>query len=173
MATSVHGTLRPNGAPVLRREILANSITVTVLDSVKVASGFIALGTAGALVFGHVMGIGTNKGVGLTTTGVVGAELGSYFGTFATASDNQTVAMVRAECDVSKETLMSFTPSAALGTTTGSNLLGYRIDLSDEDTTDEATAHATNTSQYHIWGVDPQVSTNHVISILESGPFGV
>jgi hypothetical protein len=143
------------------------------LDSVKNASGFVALGTAGALVLGHVMGIGTDKGVGVNTTGVAGAEMGSFVGTYATASDNQTVAKVRADIDISKETLMSFTPSAALGTTTGSNLLGYRIDLADEDTTDESTAHATNSSQYFIWGVDPQVSANHIVSILESSPFGV
>lgn len=173
MAFKAAGTLSANSAPVLRHEILANSITVTIGDSVKTASGFIALGTAGALVFGHVTGIATKKGVGMNTTGVAGAEMGSFVDTFATASDNQTVAKIVAETDISKTTLYSADPNAALGTTTGSNLLGYRIDLADEDNTDEATAHATNTSQYHIWGVDPVDSGNHIVSILESGPFGV
>ena len=77
MAFIARGTLNPHGAPVLRRDILANSITVTELDSVKYASGFVALGTAGALVAGHVVSITTDKGVGLETDGSAGAQSGS------------------------------------------------------------------------------------------------
>src|SRR3990167_7106165 len=115
------GSLVPFGGPILRREILANSITVTVNDSVKAdTDGFVALGTAGKSVLGHVMGIGTNLGVGVNTTGVAGAEMGSFVGTFATASDNETVAKVKVECDVSKQTLYSAEEDVAIGTTTGS-----------------------------------------------------
>jgi len=172
MASSVHSTLSPNAAPILRREILANSITVTVYDYVIAASGFAALGTTGTLLLGIVQGIGTDKGVGLNTTGVAGAEIGSFVNTFLTASDNQTVAFVRAEIDVSKNTLMSITPDATIAATTGSNLLGYHTDLADEDNTDESTA-ATTTAQLAIWGVDPQVSANHIVSIYESVMLGV
>lgn len=170
MAFSQIGSLVPYGGPVLRREILANSITVTVMDSVKAASGFIALGTTGAAVFGHVTGITTNKGVGLNTTGISGAEMGSFAGSFLTASDNQTVAMVRAEIDVSQTTMYSAEVDVAIGTTTGSNLLGYRMDLADEDTLDESTA-ATSTAQYATWGVDPANSAQAVVTILESQVF--
>jgi len=167
MAFKVEGTLRPHGAPVLRREILSNSITTTVEDSVKVTSGFVALGTAGALVFGHVAGIGTDKGVGLNTTGVAGAAMGSYVNTFLTASDNQTVGKVRAEVDISMETMRSEITSGTLGTTTGSNLLGYFLDLTDEDTLDETSA-ATTTAQYFNWGVNPASSSQIIVTINES-----
>lgn len=172
MAITPIGTLSPFGGPVLRSYILANSITVTESDSVKAASGFLALGTTGALVFGHATSIVTDKGVGLLTTGAAGAAMGSFVGTYTTASDNQTVAKVRATCDVSKETLYSAEESAAIGTTTGSNLLGYTQDLSDEDTLSESSA-ATTTGQYMGWGVDPNNSAQAVVNIYESQVFGV
>ena len=139
MAFSQYGSLVPYGGPVLRREILANSITTTVLDSVKVdTDGFIALGTAGASVFGHVLNIGTDSGVGVNTTGVAGAAMGSFVGTFATASDNETVAKVRGEIDMSQMTIYRATPAAGtFGTTTaGSGEMGAKFDLSDEDEMD-------------------------------------
>ena len=172
MAIIRRGTLSPYGAPVQLSNIVANSITITVNDSVKAASGFIALGTAGALVWGHVMGLGTINGMGLGTTGVAGAEQGTFVGTFATASDNQTVAKVKAICDVSKFTTYSAETSAAIGTTTGSNLIGYRMDLSDEDTLDEASA-VTTTAQYATFGVAPNTEANDVVNIYESQVFGV
>ena len=172
MAITRIGTLTPHGAPVQLSRIISNSITITVNDSVKLASGFIALGTTGALVFGHVMGLGSQKGMGLSTTGVAGAEMGSFVGTFATASDNQTVAKVSAVCDVSKHTLYSAEEDAAIGTTTGSNLAGYTQDLTDEDTLDESTAVAT-TGQYMGHGVDPNNSAQAVVNIFESQVFGV
>ncbi len=170
MAILKNTTLTPFGAPVLRREILTNSITTTVSDSVKFASGFVALGTAGAAVLGHVMQIGTDLGVGLSTTGVAGAELGSYVGTFLTASDNQTVAKVRAEIDISQQTMYTAEVDATIGTTTGSDLAGFRIDLVDEDTLDENTA-ATTAAQYQTWGLDPEDSTRAIVNIFESQVF--
>lgn len=169
---SRHGTLSPHGAPVQLQNILANSITVTVNDSVKAASGFLALGTAGALVWGHVMGLGTLKGMPLNTTGVLGAEIGSFTNTFATASDNQTVAKISAVCDVSKFTLYSAEVDATIGTTTGSNLIGYRMDLTDEDTLDESTA-ATTSAQYATFGVDPNNTAQAIVCIYESQVFGI
>lgn len=159
------------GAPIKQARILANSITVTELDSLKLSSGFLALGTTGASVFGHVTAIRTDKGVGVGTTGAAGAEFGSFVGTFATASDNQTVAKVRAECDISKMSLYSAEEDAAIGTTTGSNLAGYTQDIADEDTLDESTA-ATTTGQYMGHGVDPDDSTKAIVNIFESAVFG-
>lgn len=172
MAITRYGTLTPNGAPVQLSRIIANSITITLNDSVKQASGFIALGTAGALVFGHVMGLGTYKGMGLNTTGVAGAEIGSFTNTFLTASDNQTVAKVSAVCDVSKHTLYSAEESAAIGTTTGSNLPGYTQDLTDEDTLNEGSA-LTTTGQYMGEGVDPTNTAQALVHVYESQVFGV
>lgn len=172
MAFYNQGTLSPQGAPVKLFRTLANSITVTVNDSVKLVSGFLALGTTGALVFGHVQGIVTSKGMPMNSTGIAGAEFGSFINTFLTASDNQTVAMFKGECDISKFTLYSAEESAAIGGTTGSNLPGYTQDLSDEDTLSETSA-ATTTGQYMGHGVDPANSAQAIVNIYESQVFGV
>lgn len=166
------GSLDSHGAPVLRKQVVANTVTITELDSVKLSSGFVALGTAGALVFGHVIDIIVNRGTGVLSTGVAGAEVGSFVGTFATASDNQTVAMVGVKVDVSKDSLYTMTPDAAIGGTTGSNLAGYKIDIADEDNTSE-TSTTTTTCQYNLWGVDPELTSNHIVNIYESQVFGV
>lgn len=172
MAFIARGTLNPHGAPVIRRNILANSITVTELDSVKYASGFVALGTAGVLVAGHVVAITADKGVGLESTGVAGAESGSFVGTFLTASDNQTVGKVKGDIDVSKASLYSAEVDATIGTTTGSDLLGFKMDLIDEDTLDESSA-VTGTAQYSNWGVDALDTTKAFVNIYESVVSGV
>ncbi len=172
MAFIVEGSLRPWGAPVLRREILTGSATYTVEDSLKLVSGFATLNTAGISVFGHVCMLGTNQGVGLNTNGIAGAAIGSFIDTFATASDNTTVAKVRADVDISIETMRSEVCSAAIGTTTGSNLLGYYLDLTDEDTLDEGSA-VTTTAQYFNWGVNPSVATRINVTIAESRVFNI
>lgn len=170
MAFSPIGSLVPYGGPVLRKDILANSITATVMDSVKYASGFVALGTAGASVLGHINGIVTQYGVGLNTSGAAGAGIGSFMGAFTTASDNQTVAKVSAEVDVSQFTIYSAELSAAAGTTTGSNLPGYRMDLTDEDTLNEGSA-TTSTAQYATLGLDPANTAQAAVYIFESQIF--
>lgn len=172
MAFSTKRSLVPYGGPILRHEILANSITVTILDSVKIdTDGFIALGTAGKSVFGHIMSISTNKGVGLNTTGVSGSEIGSFVGTFLTASDNETVANVRAEVDISQMTIYdSGAPAAGtFGTTTAaSEDLGSKFDLSDEDSIDE-TSIVVTTAQYVSWGKNSGNSVD--VNIFESQIF--
>ena len=170
MAFTEIGSLVPYGGPVLRSDILANSITTTVSNSVKYALGFVALGTAGASVLGHVVDISTIGGVGLTSTGVAGAAVGSYVGTYLTASDNQTVGKVKAIIDVSQFTIYSAGLSATIGTTTGSNLAGYRMDLSSASTLDESTS-ATTTAQYGTLGVDPRNSAQAMVYVLESSIF--
>lgn len=172
MAFKKVGSLTPHGAPVLRKEVITNSVVSTVLDSVKLASGFIALGTAGAAVFGHITSHSRNDGVGVETSGAAGAATGSYVGTFTAASDNQTVGLVKATCDVSKNTLYSAELDATIGTTTGSDLAGYYIDLIDEDTLDESSA-ATSAAQYHTWGTDANNSAQAIVNIYESSVFGV
>lgn len=170
MAILKIGSLVPYGGPILRKEIITNSVALVVSDSVKIASGFVSLGTAGKSVFGHAMGISTNQGVGLNTTGVAGSEIGSFAGAYTVASDNQTVAMVRAEIDISQNTVYSAEVDVAIGTTTGSDLLGYKMDLIDEDTLDESSA-VTTTAQYNNWGTDPIDSTKAVVNIFESYVF--
>jgi len=172
MAFTPNGTLSTDAAPVLRRAIITNSVVTTVEDSVKLASGFAALGTTGALVFGHVKSISTAKQVGVNSTGVAGADFGTFVGTYTAASDNQTVAKVTADCDISKNTLYSAEVDVAIGTTIGSNLAGYTMDLFDANTLDESSA-LTTTNQYYSHGLDPADSARAVVNILESQVFGV
>ena len=170
------GSLVPYGGPVLRSEIVANSTTLTALDALKIdTDGFIIAATAAVNVFGHLTDVVTNKGTPVNTSGAAGAELGSYVGTFATASDNETVAMVRAITDISQFTVYhSGAPAAGtFGTTTaGSGELGVRFDLSDEDSVDETSvvAQASGTAQYFSWG--KVVGENAItMNILESQVF--
>ncbi len=167
MAFRTEGTLTPFGAPVKLAVIATNSIVVTELDSIKVALGFAALGTAGAAVYGHVVAIRTDKGVGFETDGTAGASTGSFVGTYTFPSNNQTVAKGKVELDISKGTIYSASVDATIGTTTGSNLRGYYIDLLNENTLDESTAAAT-TAQYVTYGLSKDDSTKAAVSIFES-----
>lgn len=172
MAFIPKGSLNPHGAPILFKSVVTNSVVTTTRDSIKLASGFAALGTAGALVAGHVVAHKDDRGVGLNTSGASGAEIGSYVNTFTAASDNQTVGRVAVELDISKSTIYSVEPDVAIGTTTGSNLVGYKTDIADEESTDESTATAA-TAQYDILGVDPENAANQLVHIYESQFFGV
>lgn len=173
-----NGTFSTNAAPVLRSQIITNSVAMVVMNSVKLASGFVALGTTGALVYGHTIAIVTNQEVGLTTTGAAGASLGSFVGTYTVTSSNQTVAKVKAKVDISKETLYSASADATLGTTTGSNLPGYNMDLTDSTQLSESsaaanTSAATTAGQYTSEGLDPVDSTRVLVHIYESQVFGI
>ena len=172
MAFKSAGTLFAQGAPVKLFRTLKNSETFTINDSVKLASGFVALGTAGALVAGHITGLGTEQGMPLNTTGVAGAAIGSFIDTFASASDNQTVAKYKAELDISKHTLWSASFETAIATTTGSDLPGYFCDLDSEFDLDESDT-TTTTMQYALHGVDPRNSAKAITNVYESQILGV
>lgn len=171
MAFKKAGTLDTHGAPVKLHVIAKNSEVITELDSIKIASDFGLRNTAGASVYGHAIAIGTDKSVGFETSGVAGAATGSYVGTFTFASDNQTVNKFRIELDVSKMSIYSAEVDVAIGTTTGSDLRNYFIDLIDEDTLDESTA-ATTAAQYATHGQDPVTTVNALVTIFESNLFG-
>lgn len=171
MAFIKNGTLDPHGAPVLRQDILGNSITYVVGDALKVVSGFPVLATSGAvLIYGVLAEVETNKGVGIGTTGAAGALPGSYINSYLTTSTNQTVLMARAVTDISVRSMYSSQLTAAPGITTGSNLLGYFLDLQDETQLNEASALAT-TLQFFNWGVDPLNSARIVTTIHKSLPY--
>ncbi len=168
MAFIKAGTLDPHGAPVLRQDIGGNSVVYVVGDALKVVSGFPVLATGGDVgVYGILMETETNKGVGVNTTGVAGAAMGSYINSFTMASDNQTVAKNRVVTDIAITSLYSAKLNAAIGTTTGSNLLGYMMDLTDETQLNESSA-TTGVAQMFNWGVDPLDSTKAIVNIRES-----
>lgn len=178
MAFQNNGTMSPYGAPVKLFRILGNSATFTINDSLKLVSGFLVAGTTGALVFGHLQGIGTLKGMPMNSTGAAGADFGSFINAFTTASDNQTVAMFKGECDVSKFTMYSASLDATVGTTTGSNLPGYNMDIASAVTLSESSATATTTAsttagQYAGHGLDPVNSARVLVNIFESQVAGI
>lgn len=165
------GTLGRFGGPLLVDRILTNSITVAVGDSVKTASGFAALGTAGARVLGHVESLVGADGLSPVKDGTYLANIGE---TYAVASDNQTVGKVSARVDIDQNSLYSAELDAAVGTTTlagGSGAAGKTFDLVDEDTLDESTSAETK-QQYYSHGIDRNNTAQVVVNILESEVFG-
>lgn len=167
-----HGSLVSFGAPVLRKAIITNSVVSILQNSVKLSAGFSALGTTAALVFGHVMAHASALGVGLLTSGVAGASVGSYTNSITAAANNQTVGLVADVCDVSKFTLYSAAENAAIGTTVGSNLAGYFQNLADATQLSESST-LTTTLQYFGWGLDANDSTRSIVNIYQSQVFGV
>lgn len=168
----------PYGAPILRNVIITNSVVVPVMNSVKLASGFLALGTTGALVYGHVSAIVSSLDVGVNSDGTTGGAFGSFFGTYTAASNNQTVGKVSAKVDVSKHTLYSASADNTLGVTTGSNLPGFNMDLVDATQLSESSAAANTTAsttagQYASEGLDPSNSARVLVHIYESQVFGI
>jgi hypothetical protein len=172
MATSVFtkvGTLVPFGAPVLRAVTITNSTTLTIADMVSVSAGFL-LDSSGTTypIFGNLASIETYKGVGLPTTGVAGASMGSFINSYLTASNNQTVAQVQGIVDISKNSLYTNATSGVLGTTTGSNLIGYYLNLvaGSAVTIDETSATTTpGTTEFFNWGLQPGSTTLIVVNL--------
>jgi hypothetical protein len=162
------GSLGRFGGPLLVDRIIGNSVVVAISDSVKTASGFAALGTAGARVLGHVESFIGADGLTPVKDGTLLQNLGAAY---TAASNNQTVAMVRVRVDVDTASLYSAELDAAAGTTTGSDLAGKNFDLVDEDTLDESTV-TESTAQYYSHGLDRNNTAQVVVNILESEVFG-
>lgn len=155
------------GGPMLVDRIVANSTTVAVSDSVKTASGFAALTTTGDAVLGHVESVIADDGLNPKDDGSFLANVGSEF---TTESDNQTSAKVRVRVDVAQDSLYIAELDDTIGTTTGSDLAGYKMDVADEDTLDESTA-ATSSAQYYSHGPDRVETDKVVVNIFESEVF--
>lgn len=151
----------------LVKKIIANSEVIQVGEAVRLVSDFVVTCPAGSTIFGVVEGIVGPNGEVLTTNGA-----GAVFdpnGSYTAASDNQTVAMVSVLINTDERSIYSAPLDDTLGTTTGSNLAGYRMDhTSGGLTLDESTA-ATTDAQWVSWGLDPEASTTRVlVSIFES-----
>ena len=162
------GTLGNAGGPLLVDRILTDSLVVAVGASVKSVAGFIALGTAGARVLGHVESLVGDDGL---TPVKDGSYLGNIGEAYTATADNETVAGVRARVDVDQRSMYSAELDTAIGTTAASAFAGSNFDLVDSDTLDESTA-AETTAQYHSHGVDRNNTAQVVVNILESEVFG-
>ena len=163
-----------NSTGIRRSYIIKNSATITVGDMIQASTGFMALAGAGGRILGCVIGLEDANHLDLdnaqATTGT--GTWTSSTKTFIAASDNQTVDQVRAIVDVDPNTVYSGQPDAAIGTTTGSNLIGYYTDLpAASDQPDENTA-VTTTAQLFIWGTDPENTARGLYSIAEHQIYG-
>ena len=167
MAFKKGASLAPWGGPILRYGILQNDDVFIENDMCKPDSnGFLTTDSMPAAgLFGHVDSLVTFDGVGLTSNGAGG----TFSGTYTAAAANQTVAKVSATVDVSQFTIYSASLDATIGSTTGSDLLGYYMDLADQNDLDETAI--TTAAQMFNWGTDPADSTRAFVNIFESVVF--
>lgn len=90
-------------------------------------------------------------------------------GNYAAAADNATDKQVKAKGFFPRPgiDLFSSVPDATLGTTTGSDSLGYYTDLTNSYIVDEDTA-STSAAQLAIVGIDPLDTTKGLYTVAES-----
>lgn len=152
-----------NGGRSLMEFTLKVSTTFTVGDALKLASGALELSAGSANVAGILVGFVKADGSPLTDNGAGG----DFVGTYTTASSTTVKGII----DVSTDSIYSVTADAALGTTTGSNLAGYNMDVvAGSDQLDESTSAAT-TAQFFSYGPDPDgtaADNSVLVSIQES-----
>lgn len=152
-----------NGGRVLMEFKIADSKTITVGDAVKLATGLIDLVGANTPVAGIVVGFVKADGGLLTDNGAGG----DFVDTYTTPASNTVKAII----DVSIDSIYSIDADATLGTTTGSGLAGYNMDVvAGSDQLDESTS-VTTTAQFFSYGVDPDgtaADNSVLVSIQES-----
>lgn len=157
------GSRNPNGGQMLMEYTLTDSTVYTIGDALKLTSGKLVLWGAGGLGLGILVGIKKADGSAVTDNGAGG----DYDATYTTPTSNTVVGVV----DVSLDSIWSVTADATLGTTTGSDLAGYNMDLvAASDQLDESTA-ATSTASFYSHGQDPDgsaASNSVLVSIQES-----
>lgn len=161
---------------------ISNTITMSVGDFVLVdTAGTLGLASAGSLILGVCVGIVTKDGINMDESKTAltgsGASWTSSTKTVVTGSDNSSTDKIRALVDIDPFSVWSVEPDGTIGTTTSSgssDQLGSYIDLADEDETDETNNSAAFNvkAQLHIWGVDPENSARHLVSIAEHQIWG-
>jgi len=149
--------------PALRRYLGDNSAVIGIGDYVaEGTAGEAILATAGDRLLGVVVGFETKSG------GQTDFDSGSLTDV-TMAADNQTVAQEKVVVDINPLSLNSIPLSAAAGTTTGSDKSGVSFELTDHDTVNEASVKTDGTAQQlYSQGVDPNNSSNVIVSIAES-----
>ena len=146
--------------------LIKNSITVSVGDVVDLTAGQVDLGDASTTaILGVVVAIVNEDGTPIVTDGTAGSQVGSYKGTFLTASDNATVAKVMAVVNTSRDQVYQVELDADAGTTSGSDVIGALFDLAGPKTIDESTVGA---GPIQVIGFDPDVATTVFAKIAVS-----
>lgn len=167
---------------IIRSIEISNTITMTVGDYVLVdTAGTLGLASAASLILGVCQGIVDKNGINMDVSkeSIAGSGAGwtSSTKTVVTGSDNNATDKIRALVDIDPFSVYSLEPDATIGTTTSSgssDQLGSYIDLLDEGESDENNnGNAFNVlAQLFIWGVDPEDSTRHLVSIAEHQIWG-
>lgn len=167
--------------------IIANSQAIVTGDLVNVPAGFADGADAGERIYGvaigFVGGLESCKGIPLdklvSGTDYDGTYVAGAHGTnaYTASADNQTDKKVMVRVRIDPGMLLTNTPDAAIGTTTGSNLKGYYTDIASQSVVDENTA-ATSLCQLVIVGVggtfpfENVPSTQGVYMIMENQMIG-
>jgi hypothetical protein len=153
----------PSGGRVLMEYTLTDSSTYTIGDAMALASGALDLVGAGAAVAGILVDIKKADGSPVTDDGAGGG----FTDTYTTPASNTVVGTI----DIALDSIYSVTADATLGTTTGSDLAGYNMDVvAASDQLDESTS-LTTTGQFFSYGIDPDgtaASNSVLVSIQES-----
>lgn len=153
----------PNGGRILMPFTITDSTELTIGEAVKLTSGKLVVAGAGGALLGILESFQKADGSPVTDNGS-----GSDFTDTYTTSTSNTVQGV---VDVSRDSIYSVTADATLGTTTGSDLAGYNMDLvAASNQLDESSA-ATTTAQFFSYGEDPDgtaASNSVLVSIQES-----
>lgn len=162
---------------ILYTQMIKGSEVITIGDFVKLSTGYVTRAAAGNNLLGVVVGIVDKYGIPLDESkwsNVEGTWSSSTY-TLTVGShnpDSTSYDQYKAIVDIDPFSVWSIEPDSTIGGTTGSNLAGYYIDLIDEDETDENTAHASTQASLHLWGVDPEDATRHLVNIYEHQAIG-
>jgi len=139
--------LDANSGRVLMNFTITDSTELTIGEAVKFASGKLVVAGAGGALLGVLTDIRKADGSPVTDDGAGG----DFVETYTTPTSNTVVGVV----DVSQTSVYSVTADATLGTTTGSDLAGYNMDLvAASNQLDESSA-VTTTAQFFSLGQDP------------------
>lgn len=170
---SLQGGLEGNQSPVLMEVIIDASVQLTIGDSVMSSvAGHAALGTAGSRLTGIVMGFKDKYGLPVSpTSGSVNAA------TYTVESTNEGTEKVAAIVNINPLSIYSIESSATIGTTTTNSLTvhGVLADLTGttgaqllDETTTEGGGASGSGGQFRIFKVDPDNSSNFLVTIRES-----
>ena len=164
----------------LTDRILTNSVTWTVGEAVRsYTTGFAVKAAASEPILGIIVGFKNNDGSLIAPSANTKSTTAytTSIESVTSASDNETVAKVKAVicCDVSSR--WSAACNGTIGTTTASNLPGGKIDVDSSNTDYGRVLESTNTrtpgtdANFYNWGTDPSDSTRLIVSIAESELF--
>lgn len=155
-------SLNPNGGRELMNFRIADSKTIAVGDAVKLTGDAVTceLAGAGGSALGIVAAIQKADGSPVTDNGAGG----DFTGTYTTAASNTVEAVV----DISRQSVYTVTADATLGTTAGSDMIGYKFDaLAASNQLDESTA-TTVSATFVSLGQDPDgtAPSNSVLVVI-------